>query len=186
MRPEGTILLDMKMPVMNGYEASRHLRADSEFKQIPVVAITASALKEDEDIISKLCDGYLRKPISRTGLLRELMKHLKYEVKELELDDNKVKELSFDQKLSVVELSQLFKNCTETVNPLIDKLRQNQGCVDYMHDINRVLKEVLLNLPEERVIIWQQHFEETCETFDNQKISETLETWPMLLESISQ
>jgi PAS domain S-box-containing protein len=77
------ILLDMKMPEMDGYEASEILRKENELKDIPVIAITASALKQDEEVISKLCNGYLRKPVSRTDLVREIMKHLPHTVKEI-------------------------------------------------------------------------------------------------------
>lgn len=70
------ILLDMKMPVMDGYEACEVLNNDDELKDIPIVAITASALKQDENTIAKICSGYLRKPVRRQDLIAELMKHL--------------------------------------------------------------------------------------------------------------
>lgn len=77
------ILLDMKMPVMDGYEASEVMKKDQKLKNIPVIAVTASAMKQSEEIISRICDGYLRKPVSRTDLVRELMKHLPYTIKEI-------------------------------------------------------------------------------------------------------
>ena len=70
------ILLDMKMPTMDGYEAARRLNADQHLREIPVIAITASALREDEAIISKLCDGYLRKPVNHSELLCEMARFL--------------------------------------------------------------------------------------------------------------
>lgn len=72
------ILLDMKMPGMSGYDTARALSEDTVLRTIPVIAVTASALKEDEKIISTICDGYLRKPISRTLLLKEMMRFLPY------------------------------------------------------------------------------------------------------------
>jgi CheY-like chemotaxis protein len=77
------ILLDMKMPEMDGYEASDIMNKDEKLKNIPVIAITASAMKESEELISRICDGYLRKPVSRTELVREVMKHLPHTVKEI-------------------------------------------------------------------------------------------------------
>ena len=73
------ILLDMKMPVMDGYTAARKLKEDEELKHIPIVAITASALKHDEELISKICDGYLRKPVSKADLFMELMCHIPHD-----------------------------------------------------------------------------------------------------------
>ncbi|MFC1467331.1 transporter substrate-binding domain-containing protein [Verrucomicrobiota bacterium] len=66
------ILLDMRMPVMDGYEASQKIKADKRLKAIPVVAVTADALTHDEDRISGICDGYLRKPVGETALLTKL------------------------------------------------------------------------------------------------------------------
>lgn len=74
-RPQ-LILMDMKMPVMDGYEATRILNNDKEFKTIPIIAITASAMKKEEDIISSICDAYLRKPVSKAELITEIMKFL--------------------------------------------------------------------------------------------------------------
>jgi len=67
------ILMDMKMPVVNGYEATRRIKKVSS---IPVIAITASALLQEEKIISGLCDGYLRKPVSKKQLLDEISKFI--------------------------------------------------------------------------------------------------------------
>jgi signal transduction histidine kinase/DNA-binding NarL/FixJ family response regulator/HAMP domain-containing protein len=76
--PPDLILMDLLMPDMDGYEATRLLKANPQTKQIPVIALTASAMKEDTDTIASLCDGYLRKPVSKQELISELMKFLPY------------------------------------------------------------------------------------------------------------
>jgi response regulator RpfG family c-di-GMP phosphodiesterase len=71
--------MDLRMPVMDGYEAIKILKGDSRLKNIPVVVLTASAMKTSKEDIKKIkCDGYLRKPISRPELLAELKKYLKF------------------------------------------------------------------------------------------------------------
>ncbi|MCP4134788.1 MAG: response regulator [bacterium] len=81
-RPD-LILLDMKMPVMDGYEVLNILKSDPELEKIPVIAITAYALKDDENKIkSSGANGYLRKPVNRKDLLSELMRFLPHTVKE--------------------------------------------------------------------------------------------------------
>jgi two-component system, sensor histidine kinase ChiS len=72
------ILLDMKMPGMDGYQAAELIKQDTKLQGIPVVAITASALKEDEARINRLCDSYLRKPISKGDVTALLMRFLPY------------------------------------------------------------------------------------------------------------
>ncbi|GGK65049.1 ATP-binding protein [Amphritea balenae] len=76
------ILLDMKMPKMDGYEVAERLQQNDLFREIPIIAVTASALKEDEEVISKLCDGYLRKPVQRIDLVKMLMDFLPHSLKE--------------------------------------------------------------------------------------------------------
>jgi len=74
------ILLDMKMPEMDGYEAATVLKKEDDLKEIPVIALTASAMKQDEEIVKNLCDAYLRKPVSRADLISEVMKFLPHTV----------------------------------------------------------------------------------------------------------
>ncbi|MCP4215998.1 MAG: response regulator, partial [bacterium] len=71
------VFMDIKMPVMTGDEAIRIMKADSDLKDIPVVVVTASVLKEQEYYIKNTgCDGYLRKPLTGTVVVRELMRFL--------------------------------------------------------------------------------------------------------------
>lgn len=72
------ILMDMQMPVMDGYTATRLIKADKVLHSIPVVALTASAMKNEAEEIKKLCDGYLQKPVSPGVLMSELARFLTY------------------------------------------------------------------------------------------------------------
>ena len=66
------IFMDMKMPVMNGYDATMQIKSDERTRHIPIVAATASALAEDEIRIRKITDDYLRKPIKKKDLIKSL------------------------------------------------------------------------------------------------------------------
>lgn len=77
------ILMDIKMPVMDGYEASKKIRKNRELKDTPIIAITVSTLKQDEEVTGKLCNGYLRKPVSKQDLIEELSRYLKHNKKTL-------------------------------------------------------------------------------------------------------
>ncbi len=72
------ILMDMQMPGIDGYEATGIIKAEKELKHIPIVALTASSLKRDVNKLKTLCDGYLRKPVTKSRLLSELIKFLPY------------------------------------------------------------------------------------------------------------
>lgn len=108
------IILDMKMPVMNGYEASRILKNDPATKHIPLIAITASALRQDEEVIAELCEGYLRKPVSKSELIKELQKFLPYTVTEHSVEVEEAEETEVCDEINIVppplkELKELYE-----------------------------------------------------------------------------
>jgi len=72
------ILMDMKMPVMDGRQATEKIKSNPKLKNKPVIAVTASAMKASEDELSKLCDDFLRKPFKMEDLLVLLQKYLKH------------------------------------------------------------------------------------------------------------
>jgi signal transduction histidine kinase/ligand-binding sensor domain-containing protein/DNA-binding response OmpR family regulator len=75
-RPD-VILMDMRMPDLDGHEATRRLKANAALQHIPVIAVTASSFREEEARARKVCDGFLRKPFSRAELIAELRRFLK-------------------------------------------------------------------------------------------------------------
>ena len=71
-RPD-LILMDIQMPVMDGYEATRRIKAIPELKAIPVVAVTSYALSGDEARTREAgCDAYIAKPYSPRQLLAKV------------------------------------------------------------------------------------------------------------------
>ena len=71
------IFMDMRMPVMDGYATTRRIKATTKGQATIIVALTASALKEDRHIIlSEGCDGYMRKPFREDELFAVLTQHL--------------------------------------------------------------------------------------------------------------
>lgn len=71
------ILMDLGMPVMDGWEATRKIKANDELKHIPIIAVTSHAMVGDEIEARKAgCDDYLPKPIDENELLRKIKKFL--------------------------------------------------------------------------------------------------------------
>lgn len=75
-RPD-LILMDLAMPEMDGYEATRRIKATEHGARTPVIAVTASSLESDRKKSDEAgLDGYLRKPFRRAQLMDEIVKHL--------------------------------------------------------------------------------------------------------------
>ncbi len=72
------IIMDIQLPEISGVEHTKMLKADEELKDIPVLAVTAFALKGDEEnILEAGCDGYIAKPISVPHFLETVAKLIK-------------------------------------------------------------------------------------------------------------
>jgi two-component system cell cycle response regulator DivK len=76
LRPD-LIMMDVQLPVLDGYEAIRRIRADLDLSHIPIIAVTSFALSGDEEKARAVgCDRYVTKPFSPRQLLamiRELL-----------------------------------------------------------------------------------------------------------------
>jgi two-component system cell cycle response regulator DivK len=71
-RPD-LILMDMSLPVMDGWEATRRIKADEALRHIPVIALTAHAMANDRDkALEAGCDEYDTKPIDLPRLLGKI------------------------------------------------------------------------------------------------------------------
>ena len=71
------VLMDIQLPGMDGLEATRALKADPATRAIPVVALTAFAMKgEEERIRAAGCDGYITKPYDYKLFLAEIARRL--------------------------------------------------------------------------------------------------------------
>jgi two-component system cell cycle response regulator DivK len=65
------ILMDIQMPIVDGYEATRRIKADPGLKEIPIVAVSSFAMKGDEEKARAAgCDHYVTKPYSPMQLLK--------------------------------------------------------------------------------------------------------------------
>ena len=71
------ILLDMSLPVMDGWDVARNLKSDNELKNIPVIALTAHAMSGDrEKALEAGCDEYDTKPVEFKRLLEKINEQL--------------------------------------------------------------------------------------------------------------
>jgi len=72
------ILMDIQLPEVSGIEVTKWLKEDDELKSIPVIAVTAFAMKGDEEKIREGgCEAYISKPISVLGFLQMVDSFLK-------------------------------------------------------------------------------------------------------------
>ena len=177
------ILMDMKMPHMTGYEACRRLRNDTKLKNIPLVAVTASALVEDEKVIREYCDEYLRKPVNKNLLIATLRKFLTHSVSD-EAD-------KLDETLEVeVEMK-------GNVEGLVLELEKIDALQEAKHiceapSVNNIIKfsnEMGLlaeDYGSSRFSEWSSHLTKAANSFDIERVKTQLQHFPKLLEDLQK
>ncbi|WRH68514.1 MAG: response regulator [Planktothrix sp. GU0601_MAG3] len=130
------IFMDMRMPVMDGYEATKSIKSTTKGNATAIIALTASVLEEEKAItLSAGCDDFMRKPFKESTIFEVLTKHLgvKYIYEEL-TDKNVIDHLS-STMLSSMDLgdlalmsqewrSQLHQASLEADSNLVTKLIQ--------------------------------------------------------------
>jgi two-component system cell cycle response regulator DivK len=71
-RPD-LILMDIQLPLVDGYEATRRIKRDPELRHVPIIAVTSYALSGDEKkALEAGCDAYVAKPYSTRHLLAKI------------------------------------------------------------------------------------------------------------------
>ncbi|MCP5045944.1 MAG: response regulator [bacterium] len=183
------VLMDLKMPVMNGIEATRLLKADEDLKDIPVIIISASALKKQRiEIRQSGSDGYLSKPVSKDQLFRKLMRFIPYSIVETETPvapkpiEDYLEDLSPEGRL---KLSQLLTTIqTEHIihqwQAISDTL-----ILDEVESFSRKIKRLDQAYFPGILSRWTDRLEKYLQNFDLDKIRQTMAIFPGLIEEIT-
>lgn len=75
------ILMDIQLPEISGLDVTRKIKADKSISDIPIIAVTAFAMKDDEEKILRAgCEAYISKPISIVSFLETIKRFLNTEV----------------------------------------------------------------------------------------------------------
>lgn len=75
--PPDLILMDINLPDIDGYEATKRIRKMDKVSKVPILALTANVLKGDkEKSLDAGCDGYIQKPVDIDALPAEIKKYL--------------------------------------------------------------------------------------------------------------
>lgn len=74
------ILMDIQLPEISGFDITKNLKAETDLREIPIIAVTAFAMKDDEEKILRAgCEAYISKPISIMPFLQTVEQFLKLE-----------------------------------------------------------------------------------------------------------
>ncbi|MFA5012072.1 MAG: ATP-binding protein [Ignavibacteria bacterium] len=178
------ILMDLRMPEVSGYEANAIIKMNPDFSKIPVIAFTASSMQSDEAKIVREFEGFLRKPILKNELIKELMKFLKY---------SKVSEDETDNKdhLKRLILSNLPKETilkhAEIVSDSLSERSQN--LLEYMDfdEIGNFINDFKSICSDNHINMFDKYIESLrndYNNFDINSLKQNLNSLPLLLRNL--
>ncbi|MGK0290722.1 MAG: CheY-like chemotaxis protein, partial [bacterium] len=175
------VLMDLKMPIIDGYSATQELRKDPKFKNIIVIGVTATMLTENQENFVKVCDGILYKPVHKEGLLNEINQHLAqiFDAQQpkmkssISLDQNK--QAQWTELLSILE-------------SLNDELLRVQKGNTFKQILAFGLKIQQLGLDYQcdHVTLWGTKLVKKSKLFDVKEIIELFNQYPHLIQEIRE
>jgi len=189
------VLMDLRMPVMDGYEAIKILKADNKLKNIPVIVLTASAMKiSDEDIRKIGSDGYLRKPVSRPELLDELKKYLKFKIIPKDETISAISRVKAeDKRANIIKLTDnlvKIKKLPELINKLENDVFNKYGkikkefIINDIEDFAEEMQELGSKYSADVLSDWGKKLSTQAGSFDLENLTVTFEEFVPILTRI--
>jgi len=186
------ILMDLRMPVMNGFEAIKIIKSDDTIKDIPIVIVTASVMKDSEtNILSSGCDGYLKKPLRKKDLITEIMRFISYDspnepsVKTqqsiIETDSSEDIQIDPNLKERLPELIQAFES---EYLPEWENISK-QFIIDEIEVFSEKMRQVGEEFTFSQLISWADELNMQTQQFDMAKIPGTLKRFPGIVQQLN-
>ncbi len=182
-RPD-VILMDVRMPVMDGVQATRALKADAGLRHIPVVIVTASAMRSEEEELKPISDGFLRKPVSREDLSGQLKRFWKYTERAPAPPELAEAIPGFvpGTPERAEELLAALAPYEETVWPALHQA----PIVSDVLEFGQTLHTLATEHASSRLLVYAQRLITQANTFDLAALENTLQSFPDVLTALRQ
>ena len=177
------ILMDIKMPVMNGLDAIKIIKSSKNTSMIPIIALTASAFEQTKLEVTAISNAYLQKPVSRKELVSKLCEFLRNETQigEVKLVDTSLGRESIDLENKKILLTIITKD-------KMNRLKELQDVLDISESIS-FANEMISQGEEynyESLIHWGLSLKKSAQLFDSEKIIILLKEFYNLVYSLQR
>ena len=178
------ILMDIKMPEMDGIEASRLLKNDPNTMLIPIVAVTASTMKSEEEKIATISNGFLRKPIARQELLNTLAKHLKHTINTPAEQPQQEEVLCAPVGQEIFDRAGLQQRLEHEMQPLWNELQTTPIINQVLEFAEKIIALAVMHKAAS-LAAWGDTLRNQAMLFDMTGLEENLAQFPKFLDSFS-
>jgi len=173
------IIMDIKMPVMDGVETTKHLKQNQKTKLIPIVALSASQNPEYVEQLYKLgIVKYLSKPITKSELIFEISNYLKH-TKSMVSDNAGDAEIPIiNQSLTNIEnLPALIKILKKDIIPLCKKM-ENTGAMNEIKKFGSRIEKIGVEFSAQALIKYAEEINEYAQDYELHSIKTALKELP--------
>ncbi|MCP4404074.1 MAG: response regulator, partial [bacterium] len=185
-----------RMPVMDGYDATKRIKEHENLKHIPVIALTAFALKQDRETLMAggMFDGYLVKPLQRTEFFHELTRFLRYSRQEpggslSPTPPRQGRGIAEEAEVlppeTLKQLPAILDRLEHDMTPVWEAVRQH-GMFDEIEDFARQLKEFGKRYAVDMLEEFSHNVLTHVGNFDIDRIEASLGAYPQLIERLKK
>ncbi len=193
------VLIDLLMPVMDGYEAIRIIKKSPEmkaFRAIPIIALTAYAVKKNMNKINAICNAFLSKPVTKQQVIDTIKKLIPHKINKQQAKKvTEVKKAS-SNKFSIAELEQQFamlkenaselkKVFAEVLSPIYHDITQKQS-FGAIKDFSNEIVEIGNNFNLSALVKYGKRLFNKSETFDIEEISRMLDLFSRIIKFVEE
>ncbi|MDJ0844246.1 MAG: ATP-binding protein [Crocosphaera sp.] len=176
------ILMDLRMPNMDGYEASQIIKQNTKTYSVPIVIVSASSQDKEKERLKTMCEGFLTKPISRLQLLGTLKKLFPLKTRET------ITSIPQDN------IHKVPSTPIPTSPELLEKLEQQEEKV--WHNLRKTMITKDLRQFSQRLQQWGEEYdchilidyahrlETQQQQFDSENLVKTIESFPEIVRSL--
>lgn len=182
------ILMDLRMPVMDGYTAAEILRNQEQTKAIPIMAVTASVKNLKGHEKSNLFHEYLLKPLDITTFFKKLQKYLNYKIQgtsdiSYHLSNEKISHHLTGEQRKI--LPELISNLKANFLPRYEKAIEDQ-VIDEIEKFGNELHEKTRKFNHPALVDYCEDISNYVDSFEFDKLMSCLKRFPGLIESLKE
>ena len=186
-RPD-LVLMDIKMPVLDGFTATKRLKANASTREIPVVALTASVMRETEEELTQVCEGFLKKPVSHVELVAELTRFLAHTIAEpaaLEAADDAEDPAPTALDPSLIAKLPALVQGLEAQKDSWEEISRTQTIND-VEDFAKRMQQLGNEYAYAPLATWADRLGTQTSTFDIDGMARTLEQFPRMVKEVEE
>lgn len=180
------ILMDLRMPILNGIEATNIIKSIDSLKNIPIIAITASIknIKEKEKL-KELFQQYITKPLDIEVFFKTLSNVLNYTKTEKKIDKKPQSQPSLLSPEDIQKLPEFIQLLEQQFLPDLESLIDNQ-VINEIEDFGQKLKTISITQNIAPAIKYSENICEFADNFEFDKLMNKLKKFPKLIEDLKK